>query len=75
MTIHINATYQGGVLHPQQPLALPEGINVKVVIETPAPAAAGFSGRDPLAHVIGIGEGPAAGDAADRHDDYLYGKS
>lgn len=39
MTIHIDATYHDGVLHPQQPLALPEGINVRVAIETPAPAA------------------------------------
>jgi predicted DNA-binding antitoxin AbrB/MazE fold protein len=67
MTIHVGAVYQDGLLFPKQPVALPNGTEVRVAIETrEAPA-------DPLANVIGIGEGPASGDSADRHDDYLYG--
>lgn len=68
MTIQFDAVYQGGVLRPTHPLSLPDGAEVRVVIET-------RNGTDdPLANVIGIGDGPEAGDAADRHDDYLYGK-
>jgi predicted DNA-binding antitoxin AbrB/MazE fold protein len=67
VTIQFDAVYQNGVLLPKEPLALPEGIQVRVAIEAPADVA------DPLAGVIGIADGPAAGDASDRHDDYLYG--
>jgi hypothetical protein len=74
MSIHIDAIYQDGALHPQQPLALPEGAHVRVAIEESSPPASVVPGVDPLADVIGLAEGPAAGDAADRHDDYLYGK-
>jgi len=74
MSLHIDAIYQDGALHPQQPLALPEGAHVRVAIETTSPPAAAPVGADPLAEVIGISDGPAAGDVADHHDDYLYGK-
>ena len=73
MSIHIDAIYQHGALNPQQPLALPEGAHVRVAIETSTSPTAAPAGHDPLANVIGVGEGPTAGDAADRHDDYLYG--
>jgi hypothetical protein len=49
---------------------LAEGAHVRVAIKAGAPPASG----DPLASVIGVGEGPAAGDVANRHDDYLYGR-
>jgi hypothetical protein len=75
MAIEIDAIYHDGALHPQQPVLLPEGAHVRVAIQTNFPSATSPTGGDPLAAVIGIGEGPAAGDAADRHDDYLYGKS
>lgn len=65
MTIQFEAVFQNGVILPKEPLALPDGIHLRVAIEAPR--------HDPLADVIGIGEGPEAGDAADRHDDYLYG--
>ena len=71
MSINIDAIYQDGALHPQQPLALPEGAHVRVAIETSSPPAAAPAGADPLADVIGISNAPAAGD---HHDDYLYGK-
>jgi hypothetical protein len=74
MSIHIDAIYQDGALHPQQPLALPEGAHVRVAIETSSPPTATPAGVDPLADVIGISDGPAAGDVVDHHDDYLYGK-
>lgn len=67
MTIHVDAVYQDGVLLPKVPVALPNGTEVTISIvprEQPA---------DPLAGVLGIAEGPPAGDVADLHDDYLYG--
>jgi hypothetical protein len=74
MSIEIDAIYHNGALHPQQPVPLAEGAHVRVAIKTDAPPATPATGADPLAPVIGIGEGPAAGDAAKRHDDYLYGR-
>jgi predicted DNA-binding antitoxin AbrB/MazE fold protein len=68
MTIQIDAVYEGGVLRPTEPLSLPDGAEVRIVIDTRTKV------DDPLASVIGIGDGPQAGDVADRHDDYLYGK-
>jgi predicted DNA-binding antitoxin AbrB/MazE fold protein len=70
MSIEIDAIYHDGALHPQQPVPLAEGAHVRVAIKAGAPPASG----DPLASVIGVGEGPAAGDVANRHDDYLYGR-
>jgi predicted DNA-binding antitoxin AbrB/MazE fold protein len=67
MTFTVEATWQGGVLKPKQPVALPEGAEVRVSI-----TLAGEE-TDPLADVIGIGDGPVAGDAADQHDQYIYG--
>jgi predicted DNA-binding antitoxin AbrB/MazE fold protein len=68
MTIQLDAIYQDGVLLPKQPVALPNGTEVRIVIETADVAS------DPLAGVIGIGSGPENGDVSDRHDDYLYGE-
>jgi predicted DNA-binding antitoxin AbrB/MazE fold protein len=68
VTIQVDAIYQDGVFRPKQAVALPNGIEVRVAVEPRD------SGIDPLAGVIGVGEGPAEGDVAQRHDDYLYGK-
>ena len=69
MNIQVEAVYHDGALWPKQLVALPDGTEVRFAIETREQAA------DPLAGVIGIGEGPPSGDVAERHDDYLYGKS
>lgn len=69
MTVHVDAIYTGGVLRPKLPVILPEGAEVRISIETVDVAI------DPLAGVLGIGDGPASGDAASHHDDYLYGES
>jgi hypothetical protein len=74
MSIQIDAIYSDGALHLKQPIALPEGAHVRVAIEAELGAEAPRPSGDPLAAVIGVGEGPASGDAADRHDEYLYGK-
>ena len=63
----INAIYENGVFRPVQPVVLPQGAEVRIAIEPCGTKS------DPLAAVIGIGEGPQQGDAAARHDDYLYG--
>ena len=70
MTIKTQAIYAGGSLQLQQPLPVPDGTEVQINIHLEAPSAVA---NDPLAAVIGIGEGPAAGDVAAQHDDYLYG--
>lgn len=67
MTIQIDAVFHDGALWPKQPVSLPNGTAVRIAIE-PQDAAV-----DPLAAVLGIGVGPEQGDAADRHDDHLYG--
>jgi predicted DNA-binding antitoxin AbrB/MazE fold protein len=74
MAIEIDAIYHDGAFHPQQPVPLEEGAHVRVAIQSTSPTATLATSGDPLAAVIGIADGPAAGDAADRHDDYLYGK-
>lgn len=66
MTITIEAIYEKGMLKPKEPLALTEGAEVRVIIETPGEA------HDPLEAVIGIGDGPP--DGADNHDKYIYGR-
>lgn len=75
MTIQFDAIFQDGVLLPKQPVALPNGTEVRVAVETrdvlPHPSVDAMS--DPLADVIGICDGPTRGDTADRHDDYIYG--
>jgi predicted DNA-binding antitoxin AbrB/MazE fold protein len=67
MTFTIDATWEDGVLKPKQPVALPDGADVRVSITLPGEEP------DPLANVIGIGDGPAEGKAADEHDRYIYG--
>jgi predicted DNA-binding antitoxin AbrB/MazE fold protein len=67
MTFTIDATWQNGVLKPKQPVSLPDGAEVRVSITLPGEQT------DPLANVIGISDGPVAGDVADNHDRYLHG--
>jgi predicted DNA-binding antitoxin AbrB/MazE fold protein len=66
MTIQVDAVFQGGVLLPKQPVALPDGTEVTIAI------IARGDRTDPLVDVLGIGEGPESGDASDHHDNYLY---
>jgi predicted DNA-binding antitoxin AbrB/MazE fold protein len=68
VTLQFDAVYENGVLRPKQPLILPNGTEVRVAIKTEEPA------DDPLAAVIGIAEGPHAGNAANQHDAYIYGR-
>jgi predicted DNA-binding antitoxin AbrB/MazE fold protein len=66
MSTVVDAVYENGTLKLAEPLALPEGMRVRVTI-TPAEEP-----YDPLAAVIGIGEGRP--DGAENHDKYIYGK-
>jgi predicted DNA-binding antitoxin AbrB/MazE fold protein len=63
----IHAIFENGVFRPIQPVELPAGAEVRIAIEPCGTVS------DPLASVIGIGEGPEQGDVAKHHDDYLYG--
>jgi predicted DNA-binding antitoxin AbrB/MazE fold protein len=67
MTLTIDAIYEKGLLKPKNPLTLPEGAEVHLII-TPV-----NSDTDPLDGVIGIGESGRS-DGAETHDKYLYGK-
>lgn len=71
MSIIVDATFEGGVLKPKQPLALTEGEEVRVVISKVAEGD-NLLINDPLAGVIGICEGPGIS-LAERHDEFLYG--
>ena len=74
MTFQANAVYVDGSLQLEQPLPLAEGAKVRVAIQTnDALKEQAGPMLDPLAQVLGIGDGPAAGDVAAHHDEYLYG--
>jgi predicted DNA-binding antitoxin AbrB/MazE fold protein len=66
MSTVVDAVYENGTLKLAQPLALPEGMRVRVTI-TPAD-----QNYDPLEAVIGICDGPP--DGAENHDKYIYGR-
>jgi len=66
MTRTIKATYENGVLKPQEPLTLDEGTEVQLTIQPIS------EDDDPLDGVIGIGESGRT-DGADDHDRYIYG--
>ena len=67
MTLTVEATFENGQLKFKEPIPLAEGTAVRVTI-TPLDEE-----YDPLADVIGIGDGPP--DGADNHDKYIYGKA
>lgn len=65
MNITFDATYENGVLKPQEPLRLAEGAKVRVTLHAGDEV-------DPLAGVIGIGASGRS-DGAANHDHYIYG--
>lgn len=65
MTITVEAIYVNGAFQPTQPVALPEGTQVKLTVRADKEAA------DPFEAVIGSCDGPEDGAAS--HDRYLYG--
>jgi predicted DNA-binding antitoxin AbrB/MazE fold protein len=67
MSAVAEAVYEGGTLKLSQPLPLPEGTRVRLII------AAAEENCDPLAAVIGTCDGPA--DGAENHGKSIYGKS
>ena len=72
MTIHCSAVYEKGVLRPLQPLALDEGVRVKVDV---TPAAA--NGQTPAEVLAAIAVLPVEGGGDPHtgrdHDRVLYG--
>ena len=66
MTIHIDATFAGGVFKPRQPVALTDGAEIQMTIQV-------GDDDDPLDEVIGVcTEGPEIS-LAERHDEILGG--
>ena len=75
MTTTLTAVYEGGVLRPEQPLALPEGTLVQVMILTSRPAPSPQRAAELLAEIASMPiEGkPGRFDSRD-HDKILYGE-
>jgi predicted DNA-binding antitoxin AbrB/MazE fold protein len=86
MSISFDATYEGGVLVPAQPLALSEHEKVRVTVESqlePSPTVAGSTAppREPIWERLAalarevppevLDSWPT--DGASQHDHYLYG--
>ncbi len=74
--VQITAHFDGTNLRPDQPVVLPEGVPLRVMIDVPtsAPPPAGQNpGQlfDDLQREVGRIEGPP--DWAAQHDHYLYG--
>jgi predicted DNA-binding antitoxin AbrB/MazE fold protein len=65
MTINIEAIYANGAFQPKQPVHLPEGTAVELIVHVDHKA------EDPFEAVIGSCDGPS--DGAANHDRYLYG--
>ena len=66
MSLIVEATFEKGTFKLAQPVALPEGTQVRLTI-TPVDEH-----YDPLEGVIGICDGPP--DGAENHDKYIYGR-
>lgn len=82
MTKLLTATYQGGVLRPDEPLSLPDGASVRIAVVGPGVPPATAEAWDAAAAIAAARaiaalplEGrPARGEAVGRdHDRYLYG--
>lgn len=69
MVITVEATYENGVLKPNQPLTLAEGTEVRLTI---SPIDGNY---DPLEAVIGVCKEGLDISLAERHDELLYGSS
>ena len=80
MTLTIDAIYENGVFKPKHPVALAEGTEIQLILNTSGDADAhplddviGICTDDPLEAVIGIcDDGPDISLAA-RHDEFIYG--
>lgn len=68
MTMMLQATFDGTVLLPDEPLALPANTRVKITVETTEPSTPGASFLD-TALSLSL-EGPP--DWSDRFEEYLY---
>lgn len=66
MSLVVEAKFENGTFKLAQPVALPEGTQVRLTI-TPVD-----EGKDPLEGVIGICKGGPR-DGAQEHDKYIYG--
>ena len=66
MSLVVEATFENGTFKLAQPVALPEGTQVRLTITRVD------EDYDPLDAVIGICDGPP--DGAENHDKYIYGR-
>ncbi|MBI3946897.1 MAG: antitoxin family protein [Armatimonadetes bacterium] len=74
MTTTVDAIYEQGVLRPAQPIALPEGARVQVIVIAGRTGAAAPSPAEILAEIAALPVGgPADGFAGRDHDRLLYG--
>ncbi len=72
MSLVVEATFENGTFKLAQPVALPEGTQVRLTITPVDEDHPVDEDSDPLDAVIGICDGPP--DGAENHDKYIYGR-
>ncbi len=74
MTIYIDAIYEHGTFRPAGPIALEEGAQVALTIETATPLRSPQGLVDALAEIAGMpAQSPDDGFSGADHDQLLYG--
>lgn len=68
----INATFDGQVFRPDEPLTLPANQRYRITIETAEPAEAAAT-PNLLADILAMAQDLGVPDLAEQHDHYLYG--
>jgi predicted DNA-binding antitoxin AbrB/MazE fold protein len=73
MTKQVEAIYEEGRLRPLEPLGLPEGARLKIIVVTPDEAGARRTPAETLAEIAALpSEGEADGFSGRDHDSVLY---
>jgi predicted DNA-binding antitoxin AbrB/MazE fold protein len=74
MTIHVDAIYEGGAFRPTKPVALHEGTQVVLTVETDVPLSSPQRLVVALAEIAAMpAQSPDDGFSGSNHDDLLYG--
>ena len=73
MTKEIEAIYEHGIIRPLQPLELPEGARLDVIVITHEPSPTNGNAAQVLAEIAALPlEGPGDSFAGREHDSILY---
>ena len=75
MTKEIEAVYEHGLIRPLQPLELPEGARLEVIVITQEPSQANGNTAEVLAEIAALPlEGSTDAFPGEEHDSVLYPK-